>query len=367
MDNSLIKKNISLKPHNTFGVEVKANYFAEYQTVEQLKKILSSWQQTDNSQKILHIGSGSNLLFIKDFEGLILHSKIDKIEILEEDDKQVKLRVGAGVVWDDFVEYCVEKKWVGVENLSLIFGEVGAGAVQNIGAYGVEIKDVIKEVETLEISTLKKKVFSKKECQYDYRKSIFKAEKKGQYIVTHVILQLSKEPNFTLHYSNLKENVQKKGEINLQNIRQTVIEIRESKLPNPEKIGNAGSFFMNPMIDKEKFNKLKSKYESIPSYPIDDERVKIPAGWLIEKAGLKGEKVGNVGVHKKQALVIVNYGNATGLEIKSMADNVQKVVKNKFDILLQPEVNYIGSSFIFLTNIIVFIIISYNNKYNYKN
>ncbi len=343
MDTTLIKKNSSLKPYNTFGVEAKANYFAEYKTVDELKSILNVWLKINSPNNILHIGSGSNLLFINDFQGLILHSKIDNLQVLEEDEKQVKLRVGAGVVWDDFVRYCVDNKWVGVENLSLIFGEVGAAAVQNIGAYGVEIKDVIQEVETVEIATFEKRVFSNKECQYDYRKSIFKTDKKGKFIVTHVVFQLSKEPNFTLHYSNLKESVLKKGEINLENIRQTVIEIRESKLPNPEKVGNAGSFFMNPIIEKKAFNKLKAKYDTIPSYPTSDaNKVKIPAGWLIEKAGLKGQKNGSVGIHEKQALVIVNYGNATGLEIKKMADYVQKTVKNKFGISLQPEVNYIG-------------------------
>ncbi len=337
--NRIFKENISLKEYNTFGIDVKAKYFAEYSTIAELQDILKTNMVRSNS--FLHIGAGSNLLFINDFDGLILHSRIQSFEILTEDEQTVFIRVGAGVLWDDFVKYCVENHFVGVENLSLIPGEVGASAVQNIGAYGVEVKDVIHKVETIDIQTLEVKQFSNKECQYGYRTSFFKKEQPNRYIITHVTFQLSKKENFVLDYSHLKENILEMGEISLKNIRNTIIKIRESKLPDPQKLGNAGSFFMNPIIEQKQLNILKKDYPNVPFYLLNNNKVKIPAGWLIEQAGLKGKRFGNVGIHTEQALVIVNYHNATGKEVKKLSELVQEKVKAKFNISLTPEVIFI--------------------------
>ena len=334
-----IQQNISLKPYNTFGMDVKARYMAEYETVEELKTLF----QTDILKKnnFLHIGGGSNLLFLNDFEGVILHSQIKSIEKVNENDEFVWLRVGSGIVWDDFVAYCVENQWGGVENLSLIPGEVGASAVQNIGAYGVEVKDVIETVETIEIETLSHRIFNNAECKYDYRKSIFKTSLKGKYIVTHVTFRLRKQPDHQLDYQHLRASVLQNGEITLENIRNTVIAIRESKLPDPKIIGNAGSFFMNPIISKEQFQALQAAYPTLPHYTVSETEEKIPAGWLIDQCGFKGKQVGNVGVHKNQALVIVNFGGGTGKEVANLASLIQQKVKSTFGIDVVPEVNYI--------------------------
>ncbi|VBB48148.1 UDP-N-acetylenolpyruvoylglucosamine reductase [uncultured Paludibacter sp.] len=333
------EQNISLKPYNTFGIDVKTKYFTEYNSVEELKAILQSEILLKN--KFFHIGGGSNLLFLNDFDGVILHSNIKSIEKIKETDDFIWLKVGSGVIWDDFVAYCVENNWYGVENLSLIPGEVGASAVQNIGAYGMEVQETIENVETIEIKTVTNRTFTNSECEYDYRKSIFKAELKGKYIITFVTFRLKKQPEYQLDYQHLKDEVLKNGEINLQNIRKTVISIRESKLPDPKIIGNAGSFFMNPIVSTEKFNKLLRIYPSMPHYTISDREEKIPAGWLIEQCGLKGKQFGNVGVHKNQSLVLINLGNATGKEVADLAKIIQNTVKEKFGIEITPEVNYI--------------------------
>ena len=335
-----IQENISLKPYNTFGIDVKARYLAEYETVEELKRLLQSDILKKNVS--FHIGGGSNLLFLNDFEGVILHSKIKSIEKVNETNEFVWVRVGSGVIWDDFVAYCVAQNWGGVENLSLIPGEVGASAVQNIGAYGVEVKDVIDTVETIEIETLSNHTFSNSECGYDYRQSIFKTSLKGKYIVTHVTFKLHKIPDYQLDYQHLREAVLKNGEITLENIRNTVIGIRESKLPDPKITGNAGSFFMNPIISKEQFHALQSLYSTLPHYAVSETEEKIPAGWLIDQCGFKGKQFGKIGIHKNQALVIINSGDGTGKEIADLAALIQKAVKNKFGIDIKPEVNYIG-------------------------
>lgn len=334
-----IQENTSLKPYNTFGIDVKTKYFIEYSSVEELEIFLTGDLFSKNRH--LHIGSGSNLLFLKDFEGIVLHSKIKFIEKENETDNFVVLRVGAGVIWDDFVKYCVANNLYGVENLSLIPGETGAAAVQNIGAYGVEIKDHIEMVETVEIPAGNTRKFSYSECKYGYRKSIFKENLKGQYIITHVFFRLNKLPDFKLEYQHLKETVIKNGGITLQNVRDTIIAIRQSKLPDPAETGNAGSFFMNPVIVTNKYRELKQIYPGIPHYTVSETEEKIPAGWLIEQCGWKGKRVGNVGVHQNQALVIVNFGNATGKEIAEIASQIQADVSKKFGIDIIPEVNYI--------------------------
>jgi UDP-N-acetylmuramate dehydrogenase len=335
----IIKENISLLSYNTFGIDAKADYFIEYNSVEELQTALKS--EIVKSNRLLHIGGGSNLLFMKDFKGVILHSAINFIKKVSEDTDTVMLEAGAVVNWDDFVAYTVENGWGGVENLSLIPGEVGASAVQNIGAYGVEVQDVIIEVNAVEIETGESKIFSVEDCQYGYRESIFKKELKGKYIITSVVFKLQKQPEYKLNYQHLEAEVLKNGDINLQNIRQTIIAVRESKLPDPKIFGNAGSFFMNPVISKAHFNELLAQYPQMPHYFVSETEEKVPAGWLIDQCGWKGKQIGNAGVHDKQALVLVNKGGATGAEIVYLAEQIQVSVKIKFGIELRAEVNYI--------------------------
>jgi len=334
-----ITQNASLFPYNTFGIDAKADYFIEYDSVADLYSVLQT--EIVKSHRLLAIGGGSNLLFLNDFNGVVLHSTIKSIKKVFEDDIHVYLEVGSGVVWDDLVAYAVENDWGGVENLSLIPGEVGASVVQNIGAYGVEVQDVIVEVNAMEIETAKTKTFSVEDCQYGYRTSIFKNELKGNYIITSVVFRLDKQPLYKLNYQHLEAEVLQHGDVNLQNIRRTIIAVRESKLPDTKILGNAGSFFMNPVISKEYFNTLLEKYPHIPHYFVSETEEKVPAGWLIDQCGWKGRQVGNAAVHDKQALVLVNKGGATGAEIVYLAEQIQLSVKDTFGIELKPEVNYI--------------------------
>ena len=334
-----VHQNYSLLKHNTFGLDVKTKYFVEYESEEDLQKLLQD--EYFMSEAFWHIGQGSNLLFLGDFNGIIIHSGIKGIEVQNEDEDHVWLKVGASEDWDSFVEYCVRQGWGGIENLSLIPGEVGASAVQNIGAYGVEAADIIEEVHAYSLETGEKRIFQNEECNYSYRHSFFKeAENKGKHYITHVVFKLNKTPEFKLDYGNLRSCLIGE-EITLSSVRQAVISVRESKLPDPKVVGNAGSFFMNPYVCIEHFESLKAKYPDIPHYPVDGEVVKVPAAWLIDKCGLKGKKLGGAAVHEKQPLVIVNQDHATGEEIASLAEEIQKEVKNKFAIELQPEVNYI--------------------------
>jgi UDP-N-acetylmuramate dehydrogenase len=334
-----INQHTSLLPYNTFRIDVKADFFIEYNSASDLQAVLRS--ETVKGNSILHIGAGSNLLFLADYKGVILHSKIKSITKAGEDSTSVFIEVGSGVNWDDFVGYCVENDWGGVENLSLIPGEAGASAVQNIGAYGVEVQEVIVEVNAVEVETAGLRTFSNDECRYGYRDSVFKKELKGRYIITSIVFRLEKNPVFRLHYQHLEEAVLKTGTINLQNIRKTIIQIRESKLPDPSITGNAGSFFMNPVISKEHFNSLQVLYPQMPHYLDPAQKEKIPAAWLIDQCGWKGKHIGNAGVHDKQALVLVNLGGATGAEIAFLANQIQLSVKEKFGIELTPEVNFI--------------------------
>ncbi|MFA6581375.1 MAG: UDP-N-acetylmuramate dehydrogenase [Paludibacter sp.] len=329
----------SLKAFNTFGIDAKTDYFIEYDSVEDLQELLKL--DLVKSNRMLVIGGGSNLLFLNDFKGVVIHSAINSIKPVSEDTKHIYLEAGSGIVWDELVAYVVEHGWGGVENLSLIPGEVGAAAVQNIGAYGVEVKDVILSVSTLEIETGLVRIFPIDECRYGYRDSIFKSELKGKYIITSVLFRFERQPVYNLSYQHLEEEVLKNGEIDLPIIRKTIIAIRESKLPDPKITGNAGSFFMNPVISKARFNLLLDKFPSIPHYFVSDTEEKVPAGWLIEQCGWKGKQLGNAAVHDKQALVLVNTGNATGAEIVYLASQIQISVKEKFGIDLKPEVNYI--------------------------
>lgn len=334
-----IFRDYSLLPHNTFGMDVKASVFIEYASVEELKEVLSLYVK-DNQW--LHIGKGSNLLFTGDFSGIILHSAIKGYEVIHEDTNEVVVRVGAGEVWDDFVAMTVENEWYGAENLSLIPGEVGASAVQNIGAYGVEAKDLIVGVEAIEVSTGKESIFKNEECGYAYRESVFKSSLKLQYLVTHVSYRLKKTPCYHLDYGNIGLELEKqKVRLTLANVRQAIISIREAKLPDPKLQGNAGSFFMNPVISREHFEALLVDYPLMPHYEVDAESIKIPAAWMIDQCGLKGKRLGRAGVHDKQALVLVNLGGAVGAEVIALSEAIQKSVYEKFGINILPEVNFI--------------------------
>lgn len=334
-----IKKDYSLLPHNTFGMDVKASLFIEYVSVEELKHILLEHLP---GKPWLHIGKGSNLLFMRDYPGVILHSAIKGYEILEENEEEVIVRVGAGEVWDDFVAYTVKQGWYGAENLSLIPGEVGASAVQNIGAYGVEVKDLITHVEAIEVATGQERIFTNEACGYAYRESVFKLSLKRQFVLTKVSFRLKKTPSYHLDYGHVRANLEKRGcGLTLENVRCTIIEIRESKLPDPKVQGNAGSFFMNPVVSRTCFESLLAQYPQMPHYEMDAERVKIPAAWMIEQCGWKGKQLGRVGVHHKQALVLVNLGGATGEEIIRLSEEIQKSVLNKFGVHISPEVNFI--------------------------
>ncbi len=330
-----IRDNCSLADRNTFGMDVRADRLIDWATTDELKNALP-----DIEKPVLMIGGGSNLLFMGDFKGTVLHSTITSIDIIDSTDDLVYVKVGAGVVWDDFVAWCTINGFWGVENLSAIPGEVGASAVQNIGAYGAEAKDVIDTVQTICLTDGTERDFSNAECRYGYRQSIFKNELKGQYAVAYVIYALSKVPQPKLGYGALEQEVERLGGPTLANIRQAVISIRDSKLPDPKVLGNAGSFFMNPVVTEQEFNIIRSNYPDVPSYPAPGG-IKVPAGWLIEKTGWKGRSLGPAAVYDKQALVLVNKGGATGADIKRLADTIIADVKRKFGITLSTEVNYI--------------------------
>lgn len=333
--------NCSLLPYNTFGMDVKASRFVEYASVEELRDLWNA--EREAVARALHIGGGSNLLFASDYEGLILHSAIKGYTVVKETEEEVEVRVGAGEVWDDFVAYTVANGWYGAENLSLIPGEVGASAVQNIGAYGVEAKDLIVSVDTFGLETGEERRFMREECRYAYRESVFKQELKGKYAVTFVTYRLKKHPVFHLEYGNIRAELEKQGcQVDLENVRRIIIAIRQAKLPDPKVLGNAGSFFMNPVVPKMQFEALLAQYPDMPHYPVDEAHVKIPAGWMIDRCGWKGKRVGHAGVHEKQALVLVNCGGATGKEVMHLAEEIVASVRERFGVTIRPEVNYIG-------------------------
>ncbi|MBA4850333.1 UDP-N-acetylmuramate dehydrogenase [Emticicia sp. BO119] len=336
-----IQTNVSLKPYNTFGIDAIAKYFVEASSIEQLQEILQNPEYQGIERLIL--GGGSNLLLTKDFDGIVIKIAIKGIEKFEEDEQNIWLKVGAGEVWHDLVMYCVNHNYAGVENLSLIPGTVGAAPMQNIGAYGVEIKEVFESLEAIEIKTGKSRIFTKDECQFGYRESIFKHTVKGEYIIVNVNFKLGKTPVYHVEYGAIKDTLAEKGidQLSIKAISDAVISIRQSKLPNPAEIGNAGSFFKNPEIPKAQFDLLKEQFPAIPSYPVNEQTVKVPAGWLIEQAGWKGQRFGNIGVHAKQALVLVNFGGGKGNEIKELSQKIQDSIREKFGIQLHAEVNFV--------------------------
>jgi UDP-N-acetylmuramate dehydrogenase len=333
-----IQENISLKPYNTFSIEVKADYLAIFESINSLKLLLNQFATIPK----LILGGGSNLLFTQDFAGVVLKNNLKGIAIIEETDAEVIVKVGAGEIWHEFVLYAICQDWGGIENLSLIPGTVGAAPMQNIGAYGVEIRQVLENVEAISRTDQALHIFSNKACKFGYRESIFKHEAKDQFVITAVTFRLTKKNHqFNLSYGDIQKTLEAKNikQPSLRAVSEAVCQIRRSKLPDPAEIGNAGSFFKNPEIPMSQFELLKAQYPALPSYPINQTTVKIPAGWLIEQAGWKGRRFGAVGVHDRQALVLVNYGGGKGQEIERLAQEIQDSVLTGFGIMLQTEVN----------------------------
>ncbi|MHA7128765.1 UDP-N-acetylmuramate dehydrogenase [Algoriphagus namhaensis] len=335
-----IESRVSLKPFNTFGLEQVADFFVEVSSVEELREALL-WARENNLETFI-LGGGSNILLTQDLNCLVIAIRIKGVELSKEDEDHLWVKVGAGENWHEFVLKCIENKWAGVENLSLIPGTVGASPMQNIGAYGVEIKEVFHELEALNKATLQIEIFDAEACGFGYRESVFKNILKDQYIITAVTFRLFKKPIFKTEYGIIRETLSKNGvsHLSIKAISDAVIEIRNSKLPNPKEIGNAGSFFKNPTIPLPQYEKLQAAYPMIPGYPLAEE-VKVPAAWLIEQAGWKGKRFGQIGVHEKQPLVLVNYGGGKGEDIQKLAMEIQESVETKFGITLTPEVNFI--------------------------
>ena len=335
-----IQNNVSLKAYNTFGIDVKAKYFASINSVEEL---LEALKQNRISERFI-LGGGSNLLLTKDIDALVLHINLKGIEIVSQNGDKVLVKAAAGENWHEFVLWCLDHDFGGIENLSLIPGNVGTAPIQNIGAYGVELKDVFVSCDAIDINTLELISFSKDDCKFGYRNSIFKNVAKGKYIITSVTLQLSANNHeLNMSYGAIASEI-KKNNINspcIKDISNTVIHIRQSKLPDPSKIGNSGSFFKNPVISVDSYEKLKQNFTDLPGYPVSDTEAKVPAGWLIETAGFKGKRFDTYGVHKDQALVLVNYGNATGKAIMELSILIQNTVERIFGIKLEAEVNII--------------------------
>lgn len=333
-----IHHDISLKPFNTFGIDVKAKHFVSIANVDELKQVLDIKTYSNR----LLLGGGSNMLLTKDVEALVIHLNMKGIAIISEDTEFVYVKANAGEVWHEFVLWCLEKNYGGLENLSLIPGNVGTAPIQNIGAYGIELKDVMVSCEALHINTKSLKPFSNSDCKFDYRNSIFKNEAKDDFIVCSVTFKLTKKNHkLSINYGAISNQLNEMGidQPSIQDLSKAVIAIRQSKLPNPKELGNSGSFFKNPVITMSHFNLLKEQFQDLSGYPVSETEIKVPAGWLIEKAGFKGKRFGNYGVHKNQALVLVNYGNAKGNDILKLAELIQSTIKRIFDIHIEAEVN----------------------------
>lgn len=338
----VVKENVDLLPFNTFHISATARYFTSISTIREAQDLFKS--DIFRKNKTLILGGGSNMLLTKDFDGLVIRNEVRGIEVISEDNDTIGLKVGSGENWHDFVMYCVERNYGGVENLSLIPGTVGAAPMQNIGAYGVEVKDVIRNVEAINLQTSDVDNFSNAECHFGYRESVFKHELKNKYFISSITLSLTKRNHrFNTSYGAIAEVLREKhnNEVSVRTISESVIHIRQTKLPDPKVIGNAGSFFKNPTIDKNQFDQLKEKHPGIPSFPGENGLIKVPAAWLIEQCGWKGKTFDNIGVHKLQALVLVNYGGGEGGKIWELAMNIQSSVREKFNVSLHPEVNVI--------------------------
>ncbi|MCB0461530.1 MAG: UDP-N-acetylmuramate dehydrogenase [Flavobacteriaceae bacterium] len=335
-----IQKNISLKPYNTFGIDVLAKQFVSINSINELIDVLKS----ENHQSKFILGGGSNMLLTQDIDALVLHLNLKGISIISKSENTVLVKASAGENWHNFVLWCIDNDFGGVENLSLIPGNVGTAPIQNIGAYGVELKDVFDSCEALHISSGTIRTFNHQDCQFDYRNSVFKNEKKGEFIILNVTFKLTtKNHQIKTDYGAIASELKQKNikKPTIKDVSKVVIAIRSSKLPDPKKIGNSGSFFKNPVISIKHYSALKQNFPDMPSYSVSENLVKVPAGWLIEHAGFKGKTFGNYGVHKNQALVLVNYGNANGIDIKNLAQLIQKTIVRIFNIELEVEVNII--------------------------
>lgn len=337
-------QDYSLFAHNTFGIEASCSRFLEYNSTEEACRIAE--MLSGNKQPLLIIGSGSNLLLTHDFQGIVVRSAIKGYKVVADDGAtgSVLLRVGSGETWDDVVDYCVNQGWQGAENLSLIPGDVGASAVQNIGAYGAEAGDLIQQIEAVELATGKPCVIPAAACEYGYRQSKFKKEWKNRFLITHVTYRLSRDmTKMNVSYGNIRSELDRRGigEPTLRQLREVIIAIRQQKLPDPRVQGNAGSFFMNPVVERSRYEALQEQYPEMPHYFVDDQHEKIPAGWLIDQCGWKGRSLGRAGVHDRQALVLVNRGGATGEEIVKLSDTIRQDVYNRFGIRIFPEVNIV--------------------------
>ncbi len=340
-----IIENISLKPYNTFAINAKAKYFSSFSSLNELQQLLAfenEKRETRNEKRFI-LSAGSNILFTKNFDGLVLKNDLKGIEVVREDEAYYYVKAAAGENWHQFVLYCIEKNFAGIENLSLIPGNVGATPMQNIGAYGVEVKDVFEELEAYNIQENAVVKFSLSDCEFGYRESIFKRRYKDKFVILNVTYRLRKHPVYNTSYGAIKDELEKMGvkELSIQVISQAVINIRSSKLPDPKEIGNAGSFFKNPTISKKQFDEVKKIFRTMPGYVLDENHIKVAAGWLIEQCGWKGFRTGDAGCHAKQALVLVNYGNAKGEEIYELSEKILSSVKDKFNIQLEREVNII--------------------------
>lgn len=333
-----IQENVSLKPYNTFGIDAKAKRFGAFATLEELKVGL----EAKGKDQLLLLGGGSNILLTRDYDGIVLKNDMLGISVVKEDEDKVWVKAMAGENWHEFVLYCIEKGWAGVENLSLIPGTVGAAPMQNIGAYGVEIKDVFESLEALDIANGHIREFDKKACQFGYRESVFKKELKGDYIICSVTFKLDKTPQFKTSYGAIQDTLKEMGleKLSIKAVSEAVIKIRQSKLPDPNEIGNSGSFFKNPVIDMIDYEGLKAEFPNIPGYKQANEKIKVPAAWLIEQAGWKGKRFGEIGVHQNQPLVLVNYGKGKGADIAALSEDIRNSVQDKFGIILTPEVNF---------------------------
>ena len=337
----IIHENRSLKPYNTFGFDVNADKLIETVSVGEIQQLVVDGELKEKSTLIL--GGGSNILLTDDFNGVVLLNRIPGIELVDENEDHVWVKAGAGVIWHSFVLYCIEKGWGGIENLSLIPGSVGAAPMQNIGAYGMEIKNTFESLEAVDRSTGALHTFSNGDCEFGYRSSIFKTSHKDRYIIVSVTFKLNKHPQFNTSYGAIEQELERMHvtELSLKNISQAVINIRQQKLPDPKKIGNSGSFFKNPIISNQKVELLKQEFENIPVYPVNETESKVAAGWLIDQAGWKGKTFDTYGVHKNQALVLVNYGGATGQQVFDLSEQIIEDIKRKFGVELEREVNVV--------------------------
>lgn len=338
----IIQENISLKPFNTFAIDTKAKYFARFTSAGELREVLNSPIATHNSKLIL--GGGSNVLFTNDFNGIVLKNELCGIELVKEDARHYYVKAAAGENWNSFVMHCINHNYAGLENLSLIPGNVGASPMQNIGAYGVEVKDVFESLEAMNKSDLSVHTFSANDCEFGYRESVFKRKYKDKFVILNVTFRLNKQPVFNISYGAIEQELEKMNvqDLSIKAISQAVINIRTSKLPDPKQIGNAGSFFKNPVITKKHFDELKIEYATMPGYVAGEAHMKVAAGWLIEQCGWKGYRKNDYGVHAKQALVLVNYGNASGEEIYNLSTEIINSVQQKFSIMLEREVNIVN-------------------------